>query len=306
MNAHINTEQHAPVVETADLLRQLSGQTILQNISLNLAPGDVVGLLGKNGSGKTTLLETLLGFGYPAYGHSLLWGEVATELSGESKQRIGYVPQKDELPPEMTAKQLFFLYRQLRPRWNDELVEALMPAWELSENKRIRRMSEGQKQKLAIVLALAHEPDLLVLDEPVASLDPIARRQFFQQLMDFASSEDRAIIFSSHIVSDMERIVNRVWCLQDGRLSCDMPLDDLYDSVKRVQYSGQLSAEALKNIPGVLYREQTSTGGYLIAKDWSAERAQELRNSGLQEISVLGMSLEEIFLAWHGGNYAKP
>lgn len=291
-------------VQIANLQRQLGGQTILQDITTEVRPGDVVGLLGKNGSGKTTLLETLLGFGAPAFGQCQLWGEKSTELAPATKQRIGYVPQRDELPGEMTPKQLFDLYRQLRPEWNDDLLKQLMPEWELSEGKRIRRMSEGQKQKLAIVLAVAHNPDLLVLDEPVASLDPIARRQFFQQLMDYACREHTAIIFSSHIVSDMERIVSRVWCLQNGMLTCDQPLDTLYETVVRVDYSGELSHASLTSIDHILFSQTSPHGGQLVVKDWSEPVREHLLGLGASHVKVSGLSLEDIFLYWHGRTYA--
>ncbi|MCP8899223.1 ABC transporter ATP-binding protein [Gilvimarinus xylanilyticus] len=292
-------------VQITNLQRQLGGQTILQDITTQVRPGDVVGLLGKNGSGKTTLLETLLGFGAPAFGQCQLWGEKSTELAPATKQRIGYVPQRDELPGEMTPKQLFDLYRQLRPEWNDDLLKQLMPEWELSEGKRIRRMSEGQKQKLAIVLAVAHNPDLLVLDEPVASLDPIARRQFFQQLMDYACREHTAIIFSSHIVSDMERIVSRVWCLQNGTLTCDQPLDTLYETVVRVDYSGALTDKAVIGIDQILFSQNSPHGGQLVIKDWNDAKREQLLSLGASQVKASGLSLEDIFLYWHGGTYAN-
>ncbi|MDO3384698.1 ABC transporter ATP-binding protein [Gilvimarinus sp. SDUM040013] len=303
MSADQEKSMTGTTLQASQLQRMLSGQTILQDISLTVAPGDVVGLLGKNGSGKTTLLETLLGFGFASFGNCSVWGEESTKMSSDCKQRIGYVPQRDELPGEMTAKQLFHLYRQLRPRWDGDMVERLMPAWELSETKRIRRMSEGQKQKLAIVLALAHQPELLVLDEPVASLDPIARRQFFQQLMDYACSDNRAIIFSSHIVSDMERIVNRIWCLQGGQLSCDRTLDDLYESVVRVSYKGELAQAQKVAIEGLLHSEEDRVGGQLILNNWSQGRLIALQNCGLENITVSGLSLEEIFLYLHGAKH---
>jgi ABC-2 type transport system ATP-binding protein len=293
------------VVTLHQLQRQLSGQTVLNNINASVQPGDVIGLLGKNGSGKTTLLETMLGFGFPAFGQSLLWGEKSTELSNTAKQRIGYVPQRDELPGDMTASQLFNLYSQLRPQWNTALVERLMPEWELSDSKKIKRMSEGQKQKLAIVLAVAHDPELLILDEPVASLDPIARRQFFQQLMDYACREHSAIIFSSHIVSDMERIVNRVWCLEHGVLTCDQELDALYDSVVKVDFTGEIHADQLAALDGVLYRKLGLDGGQLVLKHWRRERQEELKILGMKNIQLTNLGLEDIFLYWHGGFYAS-
>lgn len=285
-----------------NLQRLLGGQTVLHGICASVQPGDVVGLLGKNGAGKTTLLETLLGFGLPAFGQVRLWGEVSAELSSGNKHRIGYVPQRDELPPNMTAAKLFKLYSQLRPRWNSELVDRLMDEWELWPQRRIHKMSEGQKQKLAIVLALAHEPELLVLDEPVASLDPLARRQFLQQLMDYAAADNRSIIFSSHIVSDMERIANRIWCLKEGQLIFDQPLDDLYQSVVRIAYTGELDTQKLSDESWVLRHDPGAAGGQIIVRGWDEKKQQRLNQIGARALQVSGLGLEEIFLYMQGGH----
>ncbi len=283
------------IAQIERLQRQLQGQTILNDINAVIAPGDVIGLVGKNGAGKTTLLETLLGFGYPAFGQIRLWGETATELSAANKQRIGFVPQRDELLSMMNGKDHLKLYRSLRRHWNQELVEKLCAEWEIPLERLARKMSIGERQKLSIVLALAHEPELLVLDEPVAALDPIARRQFLQQLVDVAADQKRAIVFSSHIISDLERVANRVWLLKGGTLTWDGGLDELKESVVRVRV---VAEEPLQRpqLEGLLAWGSAERGGWLVCRDWDVLKAQVLAEQVGAELEVDYLGLEDIFL----------
>lgn len=284
------------VVSVKTLQRQLQGQTILNNINVHIEPGDVIGLVGKNGAGKTTLLETLLGFGYPAFGEVRLWGEPATELSNEAKQKIGFVPQRDELLSTMNGREHLKLYRALRSRWNQALVDRLCEEWEIPLQRMAHKMSEGERQKLSIVLAMAHEPELLVLDEPVASLDPLARRQFLQQLIEIATDHSRAIVFSSHIVTDLERVANRVWLLHGGSLAWSDGLDELKESVVRVQLHADGPLETRPTIEGLLTFTTEPRGASLVCKDWDSSKRAQLAEQTGADLEIAHLSLEDIFL----------
>lgn len=169
-----------------NLQRQLGGVTVLKGISAQVVPGQVIALLGKNGSGKTTLLETILGFGFPSAGDATLWDVKATDIDGDIKQRLGFVPQQDELLAGLNGRDHLDLFKAFRKTWNQPLVDRLIAEWLIPMDISIGKMSVGQRQKLSILLAMAHEPELLILDEPVASLDPIARRQFLQQFVEWS------------------------------------------------------------------------------------------------------------------------
>src|SRR5690554_6483262 len=288
------TEQNIPMVSITKLQRQLQGMTVLNNINASIHPGDVIGLLGKNGAGKTTLLETLLGFGLPAFGEVRLWGESAHQPGAGTKHRLGYVPQADELLLMMNGEDHLKLYRSLRPRWNQALVDKLCSEWEIPLKRVALRMSVGEKQKLSIVLVLAHEPDLLVLDEPVASLDPLARRKFIQQLVEVAADEKRAIIFSSHIVSDMERIANRIWMLSGNTLAWQQGLDELKESVVKVSWQGE--ARSRRDIAGILHYEAYGHGASIVCRDWCEARHLQLVQAVGSALQIECLGLEDIFL----------
>lgn len=207
-------------------------QPVLKDLSWQLLPGQVVGLLGRNGAGKTTLLEALLGLREPQTGEVRLFGQPVARLDDALRARIGYVPQQSDLLDTFTAAQLLAYFRSFYPRWNEAKVEGLMSRWDIARNKPIAKLSGGQQQRLAIIRALAHDPDLLVLDEPVASLDPAGRRDFLRELVEQVLDRGTTVVFSTHILSDLERVAFNVAFMNDGRIALQAPLDELIDEVR--------------------------------------------------------------------------
>jgi len=286
----------AVILDIKHLQRKIDQITIVKNISAQVKAGDVVALLGKNGAGKTTLLETLLGFSFPSFGDANIWGEKATDIKGDIKQRIGFVPQQDELLAGFNGHEHIDLFKAFRKTWNQELVDRLVAEWLIPMDIAARKMSVGQRQKLSILLAIAHEPDLLILDEPVASLDPIARRQFLQQLVEIAADENRAIIFSSHIVSDMERVANQVWMLQNGELSYQGGLDELKESVARLTISATEDLPSNLGLSSVIKQRVQGRQAWVTLKNWTPDQQDEIAKKFNAIIQVDYLSLEDIFL----------
>ncbi|MDT9002069.1 ABC transporter ATP-binding protein [Paucibacter sp. APW11] len=205
---------------------------VLRQLDWQLLPGQVIGLLGRNGAGKTTLLETLLGLREPSSGEVQLFGQPAQRLDDAVRARIGYVPQQSTLFEAFTARQLLAYFKSFYPRWNEAKVEGLLSRWELPLDQQIGRLSGGQQQRLSIVRALAHDPDLLVLDEPVASLDPVGRRDFLRELVEQVLERGTTVVFSTHILSDLERVAFNVAFLREGRIALQAPLDELQEQLR--------------------------------------------------------------------------
>ena len=195
---------------------------MLDGLDWSLPAGQVVGLLGRNGSGKTTLIETLLGLREPDAGRATLFGQPSTAVDDAVRARIGYVPQRSDLFEWLTADQLLAYFRSFYPRWNTAKVDGLMSRWDIARDKPIGKLSGGQQQRLSIVRALAHDPELLVLDEPVASLDPAGRRDFLGELVDQVVERRTTVVFSTHILSDLERVALDVAFLErrQDRAAC--------------------------------------------------------------------------------------
>jgi ABC-2 type transport system ATP-binding protein len=281
-----------PSVVLQGLHLRYERQPVLEGLDWQLLPGQVVGLLGRNGAGKTSLLESLLGLRDLHAGSVQLFGQPVALLDDAARARIGYVPQHSDLFEWLTADELLRYFRSFYPRWNEARVNALMARWAVPRDKTIGLLSGGEQQRLAIVRALAHEPELLVLDEPVASLDPAGRRDFLRELVEQVLDRGTTVVFSTHILSDLERVAFNVAFMSRGRIVLQAPLDDLLDSVRRVAGRAPDVERWLRSSGAEALARQAVADGSLevLARSRSAAAA----GAGL---SVQPVSLEDLFMA---------
>ena len=265
MNPNTAVLAVAPTADAHDLQVSYGKQPVLKNLNWKLMPGQVVGLLGRNGAGKTTLLEAMLGLRKSQGGLVRLFGSPVSDLSDSNRARIGYVPQRSDLFEGFTAQQLLDYFKSFYPRWNDSKVQGLMSRWDIPANQVISSLSGGQQQRLSIIRALAHEPDLLVLDEPVASLDPAGRRDFLRELVDQVLDRGTTVVLSTHILSDLERVAFSVAFMRDGRVDLQAPLDELLEQTRQVSgISQHVNLYAERNRAQVL-RMRNLEGGRSVA-----------------------------------------
>jgi ABC-2 type transport system ATP-binding protein len=216
-----------PVIECQALEKRFGRDVALNDLNVEISAGQVVGLIGTNGSGKSTLIKCLLGLLRRTSGQSSVFQEDSWNLSASAKSRLGYVSQDFVILPWMSVKGMCTYTSAFYQNWDHPFVDSLLSEWELPQKKRVSALSVGQRQKLAVILAMGHRPELLILDEPVASLDPIARRQFLHSLVEYTADQNHTILFSSHITSDLERIASHVLLLSGGRLQFFGELDQL-------------------------------------------------------------------------------
>jgi ABC-2 type transport system ATP-binding protein len=288
-----------PVVETRNLEKDAGGRRILKGVSLRAAPGTVVGLLGKNGAGKSTLLDVLMGFALPTAGEALVFGEASSRLSAACKARIGFVAQQDELMTLMTGEQHLALAASFHKSWDHALIQRLAREWEVPLNRRVGVLSGGERQKIATLLALGHRPDLLVMDEPASGLDPVARRAFMVTLLEIAAESSRTIVFSSHIVSDIERIASHVWILREGAIAWQGEQDQLKESTVRLVLRAEREFVAPLAIPGALRCQMQGNTATVVIQDWTADRLPQIERQTGARVEVTPLTLEDIFLAVH-------
>jgi ABC-2 type transport system ATP-binding protein len=287
------------VVTAENLSKSFGSKSILNGVSVTAEAGDVIGVLGKNGAGKTTLLDVLLGFSPPTAGSARLFGQDSMQLQESVKSRIGFVPQQDELIDMLEGAQQLKVASCFYSAWDHELTNRLSAEWEIPLNRRIQTMSVGERQKLSLLLALGHHPTLLVLDEPVASLDPIARRKFLKQIADVSSDTGRTVLFSSHIVSDLERAANKVWIIKDGHLLWYGDLDALKESVVRLHISARHPLPMKLSIPHTFSSRIDGVRATVSVMQWNSGERERLATRLGANIEVETLGLEDIFLEMH-------
>ena len=224
-----------PVIEIENLTKTFGGLKALDGVSLEIRAGSIVGLLGANGSGKSTLIRHMIGLYLPTEGTCTTLSRDAAALTPRELARIGYVHQEGELIDWMRVSQLIRFVASYYPTWNEELEKTYCARFEIDGFARVGSLSPGQRQKVAILLAIGFEPDLLLLDEPAAALDPLSRLEFLDLLLEIIQDPKRTILVSSHILSDVEKVIDHVIILDKGRILCDRGLDELRESYAKVR-----------------------------------------------------------------------
>jgi ABC-2 type transport system ATP-binding protein len=274
--------------------KHFGSQRVLDGLDWQIVPGQVVGLLGRNGAGKSTLLECMLGLRELDAGSVSLFGAGVAALPEAARARIGYVPQKSELFDWLTPQQMLDYFKAMYPRWNGAKVEGLLSRWgfdALMRNKQIKKLSGGEQQRLSIIRALAHDPDLLILDEPVSSLDPVGRREFLRELVEQVIERGTTVVFSTHILSDLERVAFDLAFLKDGRIALQGQTDVLLDGARRVI----APASVLPGTPlaGEVRRLREGAMASVIVQAPGADVERLAREPGVR---VEPMTLEDLFI----------
>ena len=228
-------------IEVSRLVKTFGDVHALDGLNLIVPAGAVYGLIGRNGAGKTTALRCLMGLLRPTSGQAHVLGLDMWSAPGFIKSRVAYVSQTQQLHHWMTLEELGYYLSHFYEAWSDEEAGRLAKVFDLPAQRPIGQMSGGQQRAAAIVLALATRPEVLILDEPAAALDPIARRRLVEQLVRFVdegqgtSGGQRTILFSTHILSDLERIADHVGLMDHGKLLTQGRLEDLRCRTRRVQ-----------------------------------------------------------------------
>jgi len=214
----------------------LGQQRVLDSISFSLQSGMILGLLGANGAGKTTLLRTIVGLESPSLGEIRVFDEPSTQLSIGSKQHIGYVPQVTFGYEGFSVAEALRLHASFYPQWDEQLQQRWCERFQLNIHDAVDSLSVGQRQALALIMAMAYRPKLLVMDEPMASLDPMARRTLMCDLFELALDTGAAVIISSHITADLERVASHIALLKQGRLH-------LFDELEHLRETSSVSLD---------------------------------------------------------------
>jgi ABC-2 type transport system ATP-binding protein len=219
-----------PVIDVAELTRRFGATTALAGVSLALPRGAVYGLVGANGAGKTTLIKHILGLLRAESGSVRVFGLDPVAEPVAVLSRIGYLSEENDLPGWMSVDELIRYSRAFYPAWDDAYAEELRQAFALDPSSKIRTLSKGQKARAGLLVALAHRPELLVLDEPSSGLDPIVRRDILGAVIRTIADEGRTVLFSSHLLQEVEQVADHVTMIHKGKIALSAPLEAIRES----------------------------------------------------------------------------
>jgi len=283
-------------LETVGLGRRYGSQWALRDCTLEIPRGSVTALVGPNGAGKTTLLRMSAGLTRPSEGSVRVLGFDPQDDAAEALPRVGFLAQEHPLYGGFTVAEMLRAGRELNPGWDDELAHTRVAELGLPLKKKVRTLSGGQRSQVALTLALAKRPELLLLDEPVAALDPLARREFLQSVLAAVAERELTVVLSSHIVADLERVCDHLVILAVGRTQ-------LVGTIEEILASHRLLTGPRDEAEDIARRHE-------VVRDTRTERQTTLLVRAEGHVydsrwTVHVLDLEEIVLAYLGQDAAR-
>jgi ABC-2 type transport system ATP-binding protein len=289
------------VLAYRDVVRSFTaGPPVLNGVTFSLEREEVVGLLGSNGAGKTTLIQIAMGMLHPHAGSVRVFGLSPTLEPVAVKRRVGYVSEDQVLPAMSKIAELIAFHRYLFPTWDAALERELLERFGLAGNtQRIGQLSKGQARQVALICAVCHRPELLILDEPAGGLDPAARREVLETSIQLLNREGSAILFSSHHMGDVERLGGRVVLLDAGVVVVDRDIDQLREDYCVAVIPRRLAdARTLAQMPGCV-RVRSASGEWHAVFQGTPSEVEALFGGN---VSCASVRLEELFIELVGGN----
>jgi len=290
-------------IEVRGLAKRYGAVEALRGVDFTVHPGDVVGFLGRNGAGKSTTIRILMGITRPSAGEVRMFGEPLGRNLVEWRRRIGYVAQEQSFYGWMTPLTIGRFQSGFFPTWDRAELVRLLEKLDVPARRRIGTFSGGMKVKLALALALAHRPPLLVLDEPTAGLDPVARREFLEIVRDENERSGRTTFFSSHLVDEIELVARRVAILEDGRTRYEGTIEALVERARRVRVplhdeTSEIKARAAVDAAGLAVLHHEVRDGEVRAIVQAADpSAFDVLAELAPQVAIERLPLEEIFIA---------
>ncbi len=279
------------------------GVDVLREVDLRVTEGEVLGLLGRNGAGKTTLLRIAMGLLEAQTGSVRVLGHDPRVDPVTVKQQVGYVSEDQVLPGFLRVEEVIDIHRRLYPGWDKDLARELSSRFVMDPSQRIKHLSKGQARQVALLCAVAHRPRLLLLDEPAGGLDPAMRREFLETAIQLLGESGSTILFSSHHMTDVERLASRLVMLHDGQKWIDSSLDDVREGYCLAMVpTGGIDPERLLALGACLsVRERDDAVRAVFELTPDRCRQTLMRDLGLDDVRCVPLPLEEMFIELVGG-----
>jgi ABC-type multidrug transport system ATPase subunit len=297
---------HEPVIDIRGLERSFGAKAALDGVTLAVPRGTVFGLVGVNGAGKTTLIRHVLGLLKAQRGSVSVLGRDPVADPVGVLARVGYLSEENDLPGWMRVGELLRYTRAFYPNWDDAYAEQLRQSFALDPAARIKSLSKGQKARAGLLIALAYRPELLVLDEPSSGLDPVVRHDILGAIIRTIAEEGRTVVFSSHLLEEVERVSDHVTMLHAGRIVFSAALDDIKATHRRLTLRFEKPRSGPPVVPGVVSWKGSG-------QEWTAYSETPpdvvqalLRDTGGRVVDERIPSLDEIFVARVGTKCSEP
>lgn len=288
------------IIETKKLTKYYGKILGIKNLDLDVIEGEIFGFIGPNGAGKSTTIRLLLDFIRPSSGRATIFGKDVHSKTIDIKNDIGYLPGEIFLQENLSGQACIEFFKSFKKKVDEVYLKRLIDRFEFDTKKKISEYSKGNKQKLAIILALMHKPKLLILDEPTSGLDPLNQQQFYSTISE-TKSWGTTTFFSTHILAEAENLCDRVGIIKDGKLLQIENIDEFKEkNIREIHIStkNNIPLSALK-IDGVEKIERTTSGYRLVTKGHNGTILKLLSKFEIDDIKISEPSLEEIFLHFY-------
>lgn len=291
-----------PIIKCENLTHYYGQRLIYEGLSFEVPEGRILGLLGKNGTGKTTTINILNGYLKPAHGSCYLFGEEIRQMNPLIKQRIALLIEGHVQYAFMNVRQLERFYAKFYPKWDQNIYHELIDLLKIAPHQKVSNMSCGQRSQVVLALLLAQNADLLILDDFSLGLDPGYRRLFIEYLRDYAKQHNKTVFLTSHIIQDMEKLIDDCIILDYGKILLQMPIDELMQRFKRYTFSVDPSLKALPEDEEFYYHSVAfSTAEIHSFRDEDYIREYLMRHQiSFQDLKEEDMTLEDAFIGLTG------
>lgn len=300
-------------IVTRQLSKVYDNRKVVNAVDLVVPTGSVYGLLGRNGAGKSTMIRMLTGMVSPDAGDIELLGQKLDRMQPSDRDRIAYIAENHPMYRWMTVKGAIRFARSFYRTWNQTLVDQILDHFEISQSRWLGRMSNGQRAQVSLAMALAPDPQLLILDDPTLGLDTVVRRDYLESMIQIIQRSGRTILMTSHILNDVERVADRIGILVDGVLRVDCPTEVFRERIRKVIATFDRIPECQPVFRGLVSSRVVRNQLELIVVDFGLEQRSVVEALGPRDIDVMELNLEDAFIEYTRGPkrslptfYAEP
>ncbi|MEX0677221.1 MAG: ABC transporter ATP-binding protein [Pirellulales bacterium] len=296
-------DNRSDAIKIDGLTKHYGSRRVVDSIKLRVPAGCVYGLLGRNGAGKSTLIKMLLGMVQPDVGRATLLDEDITQLRPQTRSRIAYLAEGHPLYRWMTVAGAVRFTQGFyeREAWHEGFLGSILDHFGISPKAKIGRLSNGERAQVSLALALASDPQLLILDDPTLGLDTVVRRDFLESMIHLIQRSGRTILFSSHILGDVERVADRIGIMVDGVMRIDCPTDHFKTQLRRVVLDFTGSVPRFPDCAGLVSQRQIGGKLELVVVGYGEEHAALAESLGAESVEMMELNLEDAFIAYTRG-----